>query len=107
MNVIEAVTEVAKKYEGIINDASTEEHKLVMLPNGTALIIDAKKYKALFEEGIQLALPEQSSTQRKTFPIFKFLSSQAKNNRWTATAAIFTKNHGGLWQFRRNQSSGW
>lgn len=35
-----------------------------MLPNGTAIIIDAKRYKALFEEGIQLVLPEQSNNQR-------------------------------------------
>ncbi len=68
-NVIDAVTEVARKYEAFINESSSDEHKIVMLPNGAALIIDAKRYQALMEEGIQLSLPEQgctTSAQRKS-----------------------------------------
>jgi len=62
--VIESLTELAKKYEAIINDNHTEEHKVIMLPNGSALIINNDKYKELLETGIQVTPPEQASTQR-------------------------------------------
>ena len=69
--MIEAVTEVAKKYEGFLNESTTEEHKIVMLPTGSALIIDAKKYQTLLEEGIQLSLTEPAfpSVQRIFSPV--------------------------------------
>ena len=57
MSVIESLSELAKKYEGIIKDKITEEHKLIMLPTGTALIIDATKYNALLEDVIIVELP--------------------------------------------------
>jgi hypothetical protein len=74
-NVMESLTELAKKYEAIINDNNTEEHKVIMLPNGSALIINHDKYRELLETGIQVMPPEQVSTQRKV----------RNKNRWTTT----------------------
>lgn len=65
-NVMESLAELAKKYEAIINDVYTEEHKVVMLPNGSALIIDSDKYVELLESGIQVAPPEQSPSQHRS-----------------------------------------
>lgn len=65
-NVMESLTELAKNYERVINNSYTEEHKVIMLPNGSALIIDNDKYKELLENGIQVSPPEQATVQRNS-----------------------------------------
>lgn len=41
-----------------------------MLPSGVVVILDESKFKALFEEGIQLTMPDSNSPRNSCLVIF-------------------------------------